>query len=245
MMSYLPHFLKKRRISQCVIGVTGTALAQVVRMFGTYAVEVFKQGDMDEIIQAVLYTQDKEAFIPHQDRPYVINLHRALHVKCIPLEKIYCCGVFGLPEDVIPQRPVNLLEYNQLEKIEQGKTVILSPYAKSVTMLPEGVWEQIAKIYIQKGYRCFTNVAEEGEKPISGTVGISPQIAELQSIVEKAGTFIGIRSGICDVLKYAECRKIALYPDYNYSDTKWKAIDMYFLDGWENIVVKDGFQWTI
>ena len=112
-------------------------------------------------------------------------------------------------------------------------------------MLPEGVWEQIAKIYIQKGYRCFTNVAEEGEKPISGTVGISPQIAELQSIVEKAGTFIGIRSGICDVLKYAECRKIALYPDYNYSDTKWKAIDMYFLDGWENIVVKDGFQWTI
>lgn len=79
---------------------------------------------------------------------------------------------------------------------------------------------------------------------MEGTIGISPRIAQMQSVAQRAGTFIGIRSGLCDVIRYARCRKIALYPDYNYSDTKWKAIDMYAIDGWENIAVKEDFVWN-
>lgn len=41
----------------------------------------------------------------------------------------------------------------------------------------------------------------------------------------------------CCSIWFMSCRKIALYPDYYYCDTKWKAIDMYALKGWENIVV--------
>ena len=37
-------------------------------------------------------------------------------------------------------------------------------------------------------------------------------------------------------------RKIALYPDYNYSDTKWKVIEMYSIDGFENIEVNNEFR---
>ena len=48
---------------------------------------------------------------------------------------------------------------------------------------------------------------------------------------------------MCDVIRTADCRKIALYPDYNYSDTRWKAIDIYAIDTFEDIVVKDGFVW--
>ena len=44
-------------------------------------------------------------------------------------------------------------------------------------------------------------------------------------------------------LRTARAEKTALYSDYNYCDTRWKAIDMYHLEGWENIVVKEGFQW--
>ena len=43
----------------------------------------------------------------------------------------------------------------------------------------------------------------------------------------------------------AKANKIALYPDYNYCDTKWKAIDIYSLDGWDNRVVKGDFVWKI
>ena len=244
MMSYLPHFLMKRETARCVIGVIGNACARVVQMFGTYPVEIFTQKDMDETIQAVLYTNDSNSFIAHQDRPYVVDLHRALYTKCITLEKIYCCGVFGLPADTVPCKPTELRQYSGTERIERGHAVLFSPYAKSVTALPDSLWEQIVDSYLQRGYQCFTNVVGD-EHPLPKTQPISPKIAELQSLAEYAGTFIGIRSGVCDVLKYAKCKKAALYPDYNYCDTQWKAIDMYAIAGWENIEIGEGFQWKM
>lgn len=242
MMSYLPHYLEQRNVKKCVIGIIGNACAEVVRLFGQYTVEIFSQKEMDETIQAALYVQDKMTFIPHQDRPYVVNLYKALYVKKIPLEQIYCCGVFGLPDGAIGYEPKCFTEYPDLQEIEAGKAVILSPYAKSVTVLPEKIWNQIIEDYNSQGYQCFTNVAGE-QKALEGTKSISPMISEMKSVVERAGTFIGIRSGLCDVLRMAKAEKTALYPNYYYCDTKWKAIDMYSIDGWNNIEVKDDFVW--
>lgn len=242
MMSYLPYFLKKRKAEKYVIGVVGDGCAEVARMFGAPSMEVFAQKEMDETIQAALYTGADDVFIPHQDRPYVVNLPKALYIKCIPLEQMYRCGVFGLPDTARPYKPSRLKPYRGLGEIRHGHAVILSPYAKSVTMLKLDVWAKITDYYLDKGFQCFTNVSGD-EEPLPGTLPISPPIPEMQSAVEKAGTFIGIRSGLCDVLKYAKCRKVALYPDYNYCDTRWKAIDIYKIEGWENIVVEDGFQW--
>lgn len=238
MMSYLPYYMEKRGIKKCVIGVVGNGCAQVVHLFGSYPVEVFSQKAMDETIQAALYEQDEQTFIPHQDRPYVVNLSKALYTKQISLEQMYCCGVFGLPWETRPYEPVDFTEYSELEMIKAGNAVIFSPYAKSVTAFPNAVWEQVVAHYADRGYQCFTNVAGE-EKPLEGTIAISPRISEMKCVVERAGTFVGIRSGLCDVIRNVKARKIALYPDYNYSDTKWKAIDIYALDGWENIVVKE------
>lgn len=243
-MSYLPYFLEKRGISACVIGVIGNACRDVVRLFGEYEAEAVTQKDMDEMIQAALYTRDETVFLPHQDRPYVVNLSRALYVKRIPLEQIYCCGVYGLPAFTKPVKPVRLKQYGRLQEIEKGRAVILSPYAKSVTALNEDIWEQIVRKCREKGVPCYTNVAGE-EKALPGTLPVSPAINEIQSVVEHAGLFIGIRSGLCDVIREAGCRKIALYPDYHYCDTEWKAVEMYSLAGWENIVVGEGFQWNI
>jgi len=241
-MSYLPNFFRERRIEACVIFVIGTASAEVVKLFGEYDVVSLCQKDVDEMVQAVLYTNDTKSFIAHQDRPYVINLHKALYIKCIPLDVIYRCGVFGLSVETKPCIPTCLGTYPQLERIRKGKAVIFSPYAKSVTALDKKLWEQIVTYYKNKGFQCFTNVIGD-EKALPYTEPISPRISEIQSLVEHAGVFVGIRSGLCDVIKYANCKKIALYPDYNYSDTKWKAIDMYSLDGWENIEVKEKFRW--
>ena len=65
------------------------------------------------------------------------------------------------------------------------------------------------------------------------------------SVVERAGTFIGIRSGLCDILREAKAEKIALYPDYNYCDTKWKAIDMYHIDQFDhNLLATEEIEWA-
>ncbi len=58
----------------------------------------------------------------------------------------------------------------------------------------------IAADFKERGYQCFTNVAEgknAGDPP-----GINPRIAEMQSVVEWARSFIGIHSGSCDVIRY-------------------------------------------
>lgn len=242
MMSYLPLYLERKQ-TDCAICVAHSSCADVIRLFGAYAVELLSQKQIDETIQAALYMRDMQTFIPHQDRPYIINLHQALYVKKIPLRQIYCSGIFGLPMNTRAEKPAYFRDYPSLGQIPDGKAVILSPYAKSVTALPTAVWEQIIKDYASRGYRCYTNITGE-ETPLKGTEAISPSILEIRSVVERAGTFIGIRSGLCDVLELAEAEKIVLYPDYNYCDTNWKAIDMYLMEGWKNIVVKEGFEWN-
>ena len=241
-MSYLSEFLRRRSISKYAVCVPGRGCGNVAKLFGAENVEIYEQSELDAAIQAVIYSQDEECFIAHQDRPYVVNLHSYLKLKKIPLEKVYCTGIFGLPVNTDPVRPDRWTEWREIEKINEGKAVILSPYAKSVTALPCEIWNDIVADYLEKGYQVFTNVCGD-ERPLARTEALVAELCEMKSILEIAGTFIGIRSGLCDVISTVNCKKIALYPDYNYCDTKWKSIDMYSIDGFENIVVGEGFRW--
>lgn len=49
--------------------------------------------------------------------------------------------------------------------------------------------------YSRKGFQCFTNTGGD-ETALEGTLAISPAISEVQSVVERAGYFVGIRSGL-------------------------------------------------
>lgn len=236
-MSYLPYFLRRNGILKYVVFVVGNACADVAKMFGAEAVEVLTQKEMDEQVQAIIYQRDTDSFIAHHDRPYVVNLWKILSVKKILFDELYRIGVFGLSGDFEPYSPVRLAVYERLEEIPVGNAVILSPYAKSVTSLPNGYWDSIVEHFLKKGYQVYTNVATE-EKELPGTFRLEIRLNELQSVVERAGTFIGLRNGLCDVLKGANCRKIALYPDCFYSSTRWKVEEIFHLDGWENIVVR-------
>lgn len=242
MMSYLPYFLKERKRENVVVFTIGKSGADVVRMFGGVVSVVLTQKEMDETIQAVLFLKDKESYIPHQDRPYVVKLYKALYVKKIHFETIYKCGVFGLPINTEPYKPCYLKLYEKLSEIPYKKSVVLSPYAKSVTNIPMEYWEQIISYYRKKGYSIYTNVTPQ-EKELYGTKRLETSIDEIQSVVEHAGTFIGLRSGLCDVIKYADCDKTAIYPDAFYSDTKWKMAEIYHLEGWNNIVIGEDFKW--
>jgi hypothetical protein len=235
-MSYLPYFLNKRMIREYVVFAVGRACAEIAGMFGTKQVEALGQKDMDESIQAVLYTEDTDAYIAHHDRPYIIKLAKALYIKKVPFEIIYKCGVFGLNRDCVPYKPSNLAVYSMLNQIKTGRAVVLSPFAKSVADIDTKYWKQIIRHYKEKGYQIFTNVVGD-ERALEGTVRLEVGLSQLRSVVERAGTFIGIRSGLCDVIREADCRKIALYPDCYYSDTKWKVEEIFHLDTFENIVV--------
>lgn len=241
-MSYLPAFMKRKGVDNFVVCVPSDICACVVRLFGYDTVEILEQKELDAAVQAVIYTGDEKCFIAHQDRPYVVNLHKALRRKKIPLEKVYCCGIFGLSENTEPVQPAAWKEWGRLNEIAENKAVILAPYAKSVPALPKQLWVDIVSDYKECGYQVFTNVGGS-EEALPGTEPLRARLCEMKSILERAGTFIGIRSGLCDVVRTADCKKTALYPDYYYCDTRWKSIDMYAIDGFDNIEVKDGVTW--
>lgn len=247
MMSYWPAFAKKRGIWNVVFCVTGRALVDVIRMFGDesdYPVEVYIQKELDAMIQSAIFTRDNDCFVAHQDRPYVVNLSKALYIKHIPLEQIYCCGVYGLPIETECAKPRQMpLSKPYITSIPDGKAVIFSPYAKSVTSIAPIVWEGAVKYFTGAGYKCYTNIVRD-ETPLDGTEAISPTILEMRAVVERAGIFVGIRSGLCDILREAHAKKIALYPDYNYCDTKWKSIEMYWIEQFDyNLLATEAVEW--
>lgn len=237
-MAYLNGYLDKHHIVNYVVLTVGRACSEIAAMFGCTNRETLSQRDMDELVQAVLFTRAREAFIAHHDRPYANLLIKALNVKLVPFELLYRCGVFGLEKDVPPSRPMALRYFSGRDSMAKGKSVVISPYAKSVAGIGSGIWEQIICHYQRKGFQVYTNVTGE-EKPLSGTVSLRADLMEFQSAVEWAGTFIGVRSGLCDVIKEAHCRKVVLFPDCYYSDTRWKVADFFHLEGWENIIVEE------
>ncbi|MCI9185692.1 MAG: hypothetical protein HFG61_12735 [Lachnospiraceae bacterium] len=237
-MAYLPAYLEKNHIQDYVAVTVGGACSDIAHMFACTSRETLDQKDMDELVQAVLFTRARDAFIAHHDRPYGNLLINALHKKLVPFELLYRCGVFGLEKSCASSQPTCLQAFAGRGSMGKGTSVIFAPYAKSVAGIGRHVWQQAISHYRKKGFQVYTNVSGE-EEPLPGTSPLRASLMQFRSAVEWAGAFVGIRSGLCDVIKDAHCHKVALFPDCYYSNTGWKVADFFHLDGWENIVVRE------
>lgn len=97
-----------------------------------------------------------------------------------------------------------------------GKTVLLSPYAKSVRSIPLGFWEKLAYRLKKEGFTVCTNSSGAQEPAIPGTSDILIPYGDAVSFLEKAGVYIGLRSGLSDVLSSADATKIVLHSKDNF-----------------------------
>lgn len=95
-----------------------------------------------------------------------------------------------------------------------GKTVILSPYStcSKEYLPPEEVWEEIAIQLKRRGYTVATNCSKK-DKPIKGTVPVFIPYPDTVPFLNEAGGFVGVRSGLCDILSQSTCKKIIIYPE--------------------------------
>jgi hypothetical protein len=235
-MAFLPEYLKKHSISEIAVIVIGNACRQVAEMFDVdKSVTLENSKKMDELVQATIYTRESNCIIAQHDRPYTDNIIKWLDKRFLSFIDYYKCAVYGLPNDTEPLPPYKFEPFENRQKIPKGKSVILSPYAKSVVEFPSEYWEEIAAEYSVKGFSVYTNVVDD-EQPISETQPLNVPIAQMFRASEYAGTFIGIRSGLCDVLHTADCRKIVVFPDCYYSTTPHKVADFFALPGWEETI---------
>lgn len=95
-----------------------------------------------------------------------------------------------------------------------GKTVLIAPYANTdwPHFVPMDFWERLACRLQAEGYTVCTNSCGEKEPAILGTTAVQIPFSGLKCFLEKAGTFIGLRSGLCEVVSSIACKKIIIYP---------------------------------
>lgn len=110
-------------------------------------------------------------------------------------------------------RARSLLESNDLKL---GKTAILFPGARSTLPIPKTAWVKITRRLKDLGWNVATSVIGYDED-IEGATSLKISINDLHATVQSAGWMIALRSGICELLSSAQCKKTILYPKYrNY-----------------------------
>lgn len=239
-MSYFPAYCETQGISSCSIVVVGNGCREVANMFGYEKIEVLDQKNMDSLVQGVLFIREKKALIAHHDRLYTDPSLKILQQECIPFPSFYREVIYGLPQDAKESVPCCLEPLTPESKalLPQGKSVIFAPYANSIALVSPSFWENGVLEYKEKGFHLFTNVAS-GQEPLKGTKALSLPLREMAEAAEWAGHFVGMRSGLCDLLHAVPCEKTVVFPDGYFSGTCHKVADFFALEGWNHIIVSD------
>lgn len=216
--AYLHEYCRRNNIDNYRLAVVGGACKRVAEMFGIENVAIVSQREMDRIVKYI-------SFVGIESFNVKILNHNYSHYNILsPFEvngrlswgKMFHYGIMGFESaaSLIALKPnnrkVNMAEYNGLVK---DKTVIFAPYANTVSNVDASLWEELAVKFKASGYEVFTNSVGESEPVINGTNPISAPLEDMAEIVEYAGIFIGIRSGICDLVAGTMAKKIILYPD--------------------------------
>jgi hypothetical protein len=234
-MSFLSEYLKINQISNCIAIVNGDGCSQVTEMFGVKSVTL-NDKEIDELTQATIYFHETNCILAHHDRIYTDLSIKWLNKNALTFENYYKFVILGLPKNTKQTKPKTLQAFENTLNLPKGKTLIIAPFAKSVVGVSNDFWEDIICEYKSKGFTTCTSV-NGAESPLDGTMPLSFPLNQAVAAVEFAGTFIGIRSGLCDIINSAKCDKTVVFPDRYYSSTQMKLIEFWGLPNWKQIVL--------
>lgn len=218
-------YIKRNNIEDYVFVVISGACKKVASLFDIKNVElVSKKKYASYLIDYYLYN-------PEKGKLYILNdCWAQVHTNQVEwfrgYKKLYFTQlfrkfVFNLPDNIKPQHPILKDESQRVDEIfdkyglKAGETVVLSPYSNTLSDLPDEFWIELAKSLTTKGYCVVTNCGGKSEIAIQGTIGAFFPLDVAPQFVEKAGYFIGVRSGLCDVISGSKARKIILYDKGN------------------------------
>jgi hypothetical protein len=213
---FFPAYLRKNRITDYVFVVVSGACRKVAEMFDIGNIVVLKPTVTDDIINCRRFLRTKWPLVVLNDG-WLWELTQWLRgYKGLNFAKVFRYFVFGFDDSARPEPPScgdystevdELLQKNGLLK---GKTVVLSPYSNTLFDLPDDVWRRIVEHCHASGYTVCTNCAGT-EKPVSGTPAVFFPLNQAIAFLDAAGYFIGVRSGMCDIISASSCKKAILY----------------------------------
>lgn len=228
-MTGMRQYMEQNDITEYCLVLINRACAKIACLFG-FDKEVFSvsREEMEEFLQFAVFTNMAEGkiLILNHRHPYTCRIGEIGNYKNVNFMDHFRYSIFQLPEGSKPEIPTATRNNKQSrEYVEQlflenglvrGKTVILFPYAKTATKIDDRFWIQLSERLKELGYTVCTNSGGEGEPAIKGTKELFFDIRFALETVEAAGTVIGLRSGLCDVISSAKAKKIIIYPDRFY-----------------------------
>lgn len=221
---YCDTFCRKNNINEYVMTVVGNGAKRVAGLFDIENIVVLSQAESDDLLHYVRVVGLEESNTLVCNDSYLQIMGKRLRgYKKITFSHMFQNGVFGLlddevltPEQYFKSKEEMNQEAAQVLAVEKGineKTIILSPYANTVTDLPVTFWEELAERLAEKGYHIFTNSCGDEEPVIKNTKGIFLTYAEMITTLQYAAGFIAVRSGLCDIIGHVPCKKVILYPE--------------------------------
>lgn len=214
-------YIKRNGIEDYVFVVISGACKKVASLFDIKNVElVKKKEDASYLINYYLYDPDKGKINILNDCWAQVHTNQVewfRGYKGLYFTQLFRKFVFNLPDDVKPRHPVLKDESQRLDRIfdeydlNVGKTIVLSPYSNTLSDLPDEFWENLAENLSLKGYCVVTNCGGKSEPAVRGTKGVFFPLDIAPQFIERAGYFIGVRSGFCDVISGTYAKKVILY----------------------------------
>jgi tetratricopeptide (TPR) repeat protein len=156
----------------------------------------------------------------------------------------------GLPKHVPACRPVipPAVAASSLDLFHRlggrpGRSVLVSPLSNSNPMAGHGWWQALVDALSASGFVVFenmTNLAAARPEVLAGAIPVELPLEQVIPFCEAAGHFIGIRSGLCDLLGYARARMKAIHVPRRYSKNSRYPLSVWY-DAASSIGVKSRF----
>lgn len=223
--SFWDEYTKKNNISEYVFLVISGACKKVALLFDIKNVELLKsQKDSEYLIRYYSLCPNDINLKLLNDAWAQINDNNSewfRGYKGMYFTELFRKFVFDLPDNSKPKHPhlkdatKEIDKYFKEYNLQINKTVILSPYSNTLADLPLSFWEKICKGLIDKGYSVCTNSSGPNELAIKGSNAIFFPLNVAPQFLSRAGGFIGVRSGFCDVISGSIAKKVILYDSGN------------------------------
>ena len=232
---YFSKFIAKTGISEYFLLIPGKAGVGIAESYGIKNVMFITQEDSADLMAFKMligldYCDIRILHCGYLHQRIVCNI--IMHRNMTWLEN-YRQFLFGFSKDAqFQRRKVNVNWLSARKTLRKnglipGKTVILSPYAQTLAPLSDDFWSELAKELKNTGFTVCTNVAGK-EREIVGTTPLSFSLDDAETVLEQAGYFVALRSGLCDVVSMCGCKKIILYTQEVFECIK--VIDFYSLN---------------
>lgn len=234
---YIPDYLKKYQLTRARILLSNPAQRKICALFGIESSLVSK-----EEIKSLIYFQQAvgaenlglkvlDVNIYQRKGDLVHTLH-GLDYNTLLQKMLFLSGERKVAGKFLQEDISQLVADNHLDL---NNTIILSPYANTMALMEPEIWEQLANRLLEKGYDVYTNVGNESEPVIAGTKPLFIPFSMMLAVVDQIKCFIGLRSGLCDVISPTK-NKMVLF----YTQLPWGTPEMLLaLYGLENMGLKN------